>query len=104
MPRLNEAISNMREGEVTVIDAPGLEGRAQPVIASAVAAVTVLALRGGNTWGQLEMGLAMLQQAAAENRLCICLDRSRRVPADAATTEFDRPAATSTAPVHAPSS
>jgi hypothetical protein len=104
MPRLSEALSGGREGEVTVIDAPGLEGHAQPVIASAAAAVTVLALSGRNTWGQLETGLAMLQHAALEDRLCICLDRSRRATAESVATQSDRTAAAATAAVEAPGS
>ena len=78
LPRLRGALARSRDGEVTVIDAPALLERSGSLIATAVAAVTVLSLRRSrSTWSQLESSLELLEDAAAA-RACAGGARARR--------------------------
>ena len=75
LPRLRTALRGSRDGEVTVIDAPGLEEHSQALIASAVADVTVLVLRRGrSTWDQLETSLELLEEAVVAGRVRIAME------------------------------
>jgi hypothetical protein len=73
--RLRDALSAGRPGEVTVIDAPGLEQRPHALIASAVSDVTLLCLQRGTTWGQLQTSLELLEDSVVAGRVRVTLER-----------------------------
>jgi hypothetical protein len=75
LPRLRAALRSVKPGEVTIIDAPGLEAHSQALIASAVADVTVLVLRRGRSrWNQLETSLELLEEAVLAGRVRIAME------------------------------
>jgi hypothetical protein len=79
LPRLREALSGVEAGDVVVIDAAALLDHPQSLVATAVAAVTVVVLRRGrSTWSDLEMLLELLEDAVIGGRVRVCLDRGGR--------------------------
>ena len=79
LPRLRDALAGSREGEVVVVDAPGLLEHPSALVSTAVATVTVLSLRRSrSTWSDLESMLEMLEDAVVSGRVRVCLDRGRK--------------------------
>ena len=79
LPRLRQALDGMREGEVVVIDAPGLLDHPEGLVATAVATVTVLSVRRGRSkWSDLESMLELLEDAVVGGRVRVCLERGRK--------------------------
>jgi hypothetical protein len=73
--RLRDALSTGRPGEVTVIDAPGVEQRPHALIASAVSDVTLLCLQRGTSWSQLQTSLELLEDSVVAGRVRVTLER-----------------------------
>jgi hypothetical protein len=82
LPRLRDALAASREGEVVVVDAPGLLEHPSGLVSTAVATVTVLSLRRSrSTWSDLESMLELLEDAVVSGRVRVCLDRGRKASA-----------------------
>ncbi|HEV8450490.1 MAG TPA: hypothetical protein VGQ45_03590 [Gaiellales bacterium] len=82
LPRLRDALTGAREGEVVVVDAPALLDHPAGLVSTAVATVTVLSLRRGrSTWSDLESMLELLEDAVVSGRVRVCLDRGRKASA-----------------------
>jgi hypothetical protein len=79
LPRLSDTVARMRPANgVAVIDAPAINERAEGVIASGLADVTLLVVqRNRTTWKQLEEALDTLGDAVTQGRVRVCLDRGR---------------------------
>jgi hypothetical protein len=79
VPRLSDTIARLRPANgVAVIDAPAITESSSGVVASGVADITVLVVqRNRTTWKQLEDALERLDDAAAQGRVRVCLDRGR---------------------------
>ena len=99
LPRLREALTDGRPGEVVVIDAPGLLDHPGSLVATAAATVTVVAVRRGrSSWDDLESSLELLDDAVVGGRVRICLDRGgRRGDAPLLGTRAPAPAAQTSA-------
>jgi hypothetical protein len=79
LPRLREALTDSRDGEVVIVDAPGLLEHPGSLVATAAATVTVVAVRRGrSSWNDLESSLELLDDAVVSGRVRICFDRSGR--------------------------
>jgi len=79
LPRLRDALAGSREGEVVVVDAPGLLEHPSGLVSTAVATVTVLSLRRSrSTWSDLESMLELLEDAVVSGRVRVCLDHGRK--------------------------
>jgi hypothetical protein len=77
LQRLRATLADGRIGDVTVISAPGVLQHPQALIAAAAADITILVLRRGkSTWAELERSLEMLEDAAVDGKVRICLERS----------------------------
>jgi hypothetical protein len=76
-----EAIERGRPSEVVVIDGPGLMDDPEALLSSAVANVTVLAIRPGeSTWQELERSLELLEDAVLPGLVRVCVDRTAARP------------------------
>jgi hypothetical protein len=72
-----EAVEHGRPGEVVVIDGPGLMDDPEALVWPAVANVTVLAIRPGeSTWQELERSLELLEDAVLPGLVRVCVDQT----------------------------